>query len=75
MSAVLKQAMPADRGAFDVNGFCAWAGIGRTTFYKEVNEGRLSIRKLGKKTVVVRTEAERWLNALPPADPTLEALR
>jgi hypothetical protein len=54
-----------NKGAMSVNDFMTWASIGRTKFYQEVNAGRLSIRKIGKKTVVRYSDAIDWLNALP----------
>lgn len=53
--------------AFSVREFCQWANISRSTFYKEVKLRRLSPVKLGKKTLVLRSEAERWLYQLPPS--------
>jgi len=55
--------------AFSVRQFCTMHAIGRTTFYEQVKCGRLSIRKLGKRTLVLREEAERWLEALPCPTP------
>jgi hypothetical protein len=54
-----------DLGGFSVNAFCAWAGIGRTAAYSEIKEGRLSVRKFGKRTIVPIAEARRWFEALP----------
>lgn len=54
-----------DLGGFSVNAFCAWAGIGRTAAYSEIKEGRLSVRKFGKRTIVPKAEARRWFEALP----------
>lgn len=55
-----------DNGAFTVKEFCAWAGIGRTTFYALVASGRLRVRKLGKKkTLILAREAVEWLESLP----------
>jgi hypothetical protein len=55
------------KGAYSVTEFMAWASIGRTKFYQEVNSGKLKIRKIGAKTVVTATDADAWLNALPEA--------
>jgi len=52
-------------GAFSVNDFCRWAGIGRTAAYAEMKAGRLIARKFGRRTFIPMVEAERWLNALP----------
>jgi len=53
--------------AFTVVEFLDWARIGRTTFYSQVNEGKIKTRKLGKKTLILREDALAWLNALPEA--------
>lgn len=57
----------AEKGAFSVNEFLAWASIGRTQFYREVNEKRLKINKLGSKTLVTAENANAWLANLPEA--------
>ncbi|WP_271896282.1 helix-turn-helix domain-containing protein [Candidatus Phyllobacterium onerii] len=51
--------------AFTVNDFCAWAGICRATLYKEMSAGKIVHRKLGRRTLILRTDAEKWLAALP----------
>lgn len=56
-----------EKAAFSVNEFMAAYGIGRTKFYQEINEGRLRIRKVGKRTLVAKVDAENWLNSLPEA--------
>jgi Helix-turn-helix domain len=45
--------------------FCDVHGIGQTKFYEEVKEGRLKVRKVGRKTIVLRDDAEDWLQQLP----------
>ncbi len=57
-------------GAFSVGAFCAVYGIGRTKFYDEVRNGRLTPVKLGRKTLVPRGEARRWQASLPAATST-----
>jgi excisionase family DNA binding protein len=52
-------------GAMTVDEFCGWARIGRSKFYQEVQEGRIRLRKIGRKSVVIRTDAEAWLCSLP----------
>lgn len=52
---------------YTVNEFLEIYKIGRTKFYQEVDSGRLKIRKLGRKTLVLAKDAEAWLNALPEA--------
>lgn len=48
--------------------FCDRYSIGKTSFYREVNAGRLKIRKFGSATRVARTDAEAWANALPTVE-------
>ncbi|WP_152049037.1 DNA-binding protein [Aureimonas psammosilenae] len=48
-----------------VDEFCAWASIGRAKFYREVGSGRITLRKIGRKSIVTMTDAQNWLNALP----------
>ena len=38
--------------------------IGRTTFYREVAAGRITLRKLGIASRVARADAERWAGSL-----------
>lgn len=42
--------------------------IGRTTFYREVAAGRITLRKLGFASRVARSDAERWADSLPVSD-------
>lgn len=39
--------------------------IGRTTFYREVAAGRITLRKLGIASRIARADAERWADSLP----------
>lgn len=39
--------------------------IGRTTFYREVAAGRITLRKLGFASRIARADAERWASSLP----------
>lgn len=52
-------------GAFQVKEFLTWARISRTTFYAQVKKGKIPLKKVGKRSLVLRTDAERWLNTLP----------
>jgi excisionase family DNA binding protein len=56
------------REAFAVREFCARYGICRQTFYDELHRGRLRAVKLGKKTIVLRSDAEAWESSLPKLD-------
>ena len=57
----------AKKGAFTVNEFLVWASIGRTKFYEELKNENIKIKKLGAKTLILRKDAEAWLEALPEA--------
>ena len=52
-------------GAMSVDEFCRWACIGKTKTYAEAKAGRLLLRKIGSKTVVLRVDADQWLRSLP----------
>jgi excisionase family DNA binding protein len=53
------------REAFGVREFCARYGICRQTFYNEVKRGRIKVKKLGRKTLILRADAENWAASLP----------
>lgn len=54
-----------DRGAMTVDQFCSWASIGRRKFYQEVSAGHITIRKVGRKSIVTLPDALSWLESLP----------
>lgn len=51
--------------AMTVQEFLSWARIGRTKFYKEVNAGRLTLRKVGTRSLVAVEDAQAWFDGLP----------
>ncbi len=58
-----------NREAFSVREFCARYGICKQTFYDEIHRGRITAKKLGKKTVILRTDADAWAKSLPALEP------
>lgn len=54
-----------ERNCFSVKQFCFRNGIGRTTAYKEIKEGRLRPKKVGKRTLISIEEEARWLGDAP----------
>lgn len=60
------QIIPVDAPplAYSVLGFCEIASISRTQAYKEMKEGRLNFIKCGKRTLIRRKDAEKWLDSL-----------
>lgn len=43
------------------------SGIGRTKLYSEVKEGRLRTCKVGNRTLILRSELQRFLQSLEAA--------
>lgn len=56
--------------AFSIEQFCKWAGIGRSLTYKEIESGRLTARKVGRRTIITMSAALAWLDALPESGST-----
>jgi predicted site-specific integrase-resolvase len=54
-----------DRNCFGLKEFCYRNGIGRTTAYKEIKQGRLQPKKVGKRTLISLEEEARWLAKVP----------
>lgn len=40
-------------------------GLGHTALYNEINEGRLSVKKAGRKTLIAMDAIHAWFAALP----------
>ncbi|MER8882618.1 helix-turn-helix domain-containing protein [Mesorhizobium sp. M0816] len=57
--------MEVSPNAFTVAGFCAAFGIGRSLLYEELKSGRLPYRKAGRKTLIRKVDADKWLDSLP----------
>jgi excisionase family DNA binding protein len=55
----------AQREGLSVIEACDIAGIGRTTLYQVISQGQLRARKIGKRTLVLRTDLQDFLSALP----------
>lgn len=58
------ESSPSPKQAMSVADFCRDFSISPTTFYAQVKIGKLAILKMGRRTLVSRAEAERWLNSL-----------
>ena len=52
-----------DRLAYRVKEVCRMLGIGKSTFYKLTQAGKISTMKIGSVTLVKRTELERLIEA------------
>ena len=59
--------MDNEKLAFRIDEASSASGIGRTTLYAEMKEGRLRACKVGQRTLILRKELERYLENLPVA--------
>ncbi|QIJ39592.1 helix-turn-helix domain-containing protein [Rhizobium ruizarguesonis] len=53
------------RGALSVGEAIDYLNVGRTKIYAEMQSGRLPYRKIGRKTLILKAEADAYLQALP----------
>ena len=51
--------------AFTIPEFLQWSRLGRTKVYQLIADGELKSKKVGRKTLILRADAEAWLNNLP----------
>lgn len=54
------------RLAMSVADVATATGIGRDGIYQAIRDGRLTARKLGRRTIITHDALERFLQALPP---------
>ncbi|MCD4512793.1 helix-turn-helix domain-containing protein [Brucella pseudogrignonensis] len=55
------------RLAYTVSEFCEFYGISRSLTYGELRTGRLTARKIGRRTIILKEDADSWLSSLPIA--------
>jgi excisionase family DNA binding protein len=55
----------AARTAYSVAEVMVQSGLGRDTIYKAIHQGRLKARKLGRRTVVLASDLQAFLESLP----------
>jgi len=60
-------------GALTISGFCRVYNVGRTFVYSQIAERQLEARKAGSRTIILKSEAERWASSLPPLRPSAAA--
>ena len=53
--------------AMDIPQFCARFRVSRSKLYDEISTGRLRAVKIGRRTVILASDAAEWLAALPAA--------
>jgi excisionase family DNA binding protein len=63
--------MPPRKGAgtiaLSVGEACELSSLGRTTFYQLLKSKKITARKVGRRTIVLRSEVEKELESLPVA--------
>ncbi|MCH4540675.1 helix-turn-helix domain-containing protein [Ochrobactrum sp. A-1] len=57
-----------DAIAYSVTDAASRAGVGRSTLYNAISAGELPARKLGKRTLVLRSDLDNWSKTLPNWD-------
>jgi excisionase family DNA binding protein len=57
--------LPISMKALSVQQVLAITGISRPTLYNHVKAGRIVARKLGRRTIVMASDLERYLESLP----------
>lgn len=50
--------------AYSIDGFCEATATSRSAAYNEIRAGRLRAVKFGRRTLILRTDAEAWLACL-----------
>lgn len=53
--------------SFDILTAAKFCGIGRSSIYAAIRDGRLKARKLGHKTLLLRRDLEAFVEGLPVA--------
>jgi hypothetical protein len=59
--------------AYTVNEFMASFGVGRTRLYVLINAGAIKARKNGNRTIILGSDAQAFLDALPSVAPKMAA--
>jgi excisionase family DNA binding protein len=49
--------------------FVARYRVSRTATYRLFTSGALRAKKVGRRTMIARSDADRWVSSLPPAIP------
>jgi len=65
VSQEMAERMGLGRGALTIDEVSARIGIGRDGVYRAINEGQLRARKFGKRTLILATDLDAFLEALP----------
>lgn len=61
--------MERQKRALSVEEAAEAAGVGRTSLFEEIRKGRITARKIGRRTVITVEDFDAWLKALPKRKP------
>ena len=53
------------RAAYSIAEVMLQSGLGRDTIYKAIRQGQLKARKIGRRTIVLATDLQAFLESLP----------
>ena len=53
------------RYGYSINDIVKDGPCGRTKVYSEIKVGRLRVRKLGRRTIILPEDRKAWLESLP----------
>jgi excisionase family DNA binding protein len=56
-----------EKAAYTITEAMAATGLGRTSIFKELKEGRLKAVKAGRRTLIPAGAISAWLDSLPEA--------
>jgi excisionase family DNA binding protein len=59
--------MEQQKRAMSIDEAAKAAGIGRTMLFEEIRKGRITARKVGRRTIITVDDLDAWLKALPTA--------
>jgi excisionase family DNA binding protein len=57
----------AKKFAHSIAEFAQLSGLGRSFLYEQIKAGHLSVRKAGRRTLILDAEGQAWLAKLPVA--------
>ena len=46
------------------------SGMGRTAIYDAINRGDLPLRKVGRRSLILVSDLQAWINSWPTATPS-----
>ena len=63
-----KRTLKMTKSAYTINEAVNEIGIGRTKLYAEIKDGKIQIRKIGRKSIILADELLKYLNSLPSSE-------